>query len=109
MERTGSPVSNLNKILHSEISNQDTRNIVENVCDRLGDEKPDPCPPEDGLSYGINSDEGKALLGTPNGLGAGWLLAQHRSEFPGKMITSVRISGVDDEFEPSINMEFDIM
>ena len=93
-KRQNIPLSNLQTIIRDSITNTDTLDIIDDVCSRLGNKKPKLCPPElPGLLYDVNSDEGKALLGTPNARGAGWLLAQHRAAFPDKTVTSLRIFG----------------
>ena len=43
-----------------------------------------------GLTFSIESDEGLALLGTPNGRGVAWLLKQHE-ELSGKRASKVTV------------------
>ncbi|TGO21479.1 hypothetical protein BPAE_0217g00110 [Botrytis paeoniae] len=52
------------------------------------------CSP-DGLTVDINDSKGygAALLGTPNGKGIGWLLAQHKYQLGNLKIVSVEIFG----------------
>jgi hypothetical protein len=44
-----------------------------------------------GVSFTMDSEEGKALLGTPNGSGIAWLLAQHKKELGDKCIEKVML------------------
>lgn len=44
-----------------------------------------------GLSFGTEQEEAQALLGTPNGCGVGWLLAQRKTELGHKVIDKVTI------------------
>ena len=51
-----------------------------------------------------DSDEGKAILGSPNGRGAGLLLATHKSTFGAKFIDSV-VFWCEDDY---INLLFNV-
>jgi hypothetical protein len=44
-----------------------------------------------GVIFTMNSEEGMALLGTPNGSGVAWLLAQHKKELGHKCVEKVRL------------------
>jgi hypothetical protein len=44
-----------------------------------------------GTTFTLDTDEGLALLGTPNALGVGWLLAQHEEAFGEKRVTSITV------------------
>ncbi|KAL8767558.1 MAG: hypothetical protein Q9209_005975 [Squamulea sp. 1 TL-2023] len=50
--------------------------------------------PWPGISYGLNTDEGKALLGTPNGVAIAWMLIDRYREL-GKREVRVRIWTVE--------------
>ena len=39
----------------------------------------------------METEEGKALLGTPNGSGIAWLLAQHRKQLGDKAVKKVQL------------------
>ncbi|KAL9583381.1 MAG: hypothetical protein Q9212_002740 [Teloschistes hypoglaucus] len=64
-------VNNLRYIGHESVSNPDTLAIMGHILTTTREQNNVPWP---GLSFGMDSDEGKALLGTPNGLGTAWLL-----------------------------------
>ena len=44
-----------------------------------------------GVYYGMETDDGRALLGTPNGLGVAWLLIQHKKQLGRKTVAGVRL------------------
>ena len=62
----------LRYIGRDNIANQDSKNIIKGILRNNG--RPDEEAPWPGLTFGIEQDEGQALLGTPNGLGVAWLL-----------------------------------
>ncbi|KAJ5565315.1 hypothetical protein N7513_001557 [Penicillium frequentans] len=79
---TGSSVGNLKYLIRTHIVNLDTLNILKIVCGG-------PCPAWPGTSFDINqkkksgvliNQNGLALLGTPNGGGAAWLLINHKQQ-----------------------------
>ena len=55
----------------------------------------------------MDSDEGRALWGSPNGEGIGWLLAQHKEQFGIKTVTSVTVF-LDEAQFPAYNLAFKI-
>ncbi|KAI4682345.1 uncharacterized protein J4E88_005235 [Alternaria novae-zelandiae] len=44
-----------------------------------------------GITFGMDSEEGKAILGTPNGCGVAWMLIQHKKAFGEKNIEKVTL------------------
>ncbi|KAJ5632141.1 hypothetical protein N7490_008480 [Penicillium lividum] len=79
---TGNSVGNLKYIIRTHIANLDTLNILKIVCGG-------PCPAWPGTSFDINqkkksgvliNQNGLALLGTPNGGGAAWILINHKQQ-----------------------------
>ncbi|KAI4221710.1 MAG: hypothetical protein LQ349_007782 [Xanthoria aureola] len=56
---------------HDNISNRLSQNIIREILLRTTGDRFSPWP---GNSLGLNTDDGKALLGTPNGIGVAWLL-----------------------------------
>lgn len=59
---------------HDIIVNQDTVTITQNIFDA---EKHTHDVPWPGLTYGLDKDEGLAMLGMPNRLGIAWLMINH--------------------------------
>jgi hypothetical protein len=84
--QAGVPTSNLNMIIQYNIHNKDTETIVATAVQQsLGK----PLGRWPGITFLITSDLGKAILGSPNGQGVGWLLAQHKSAFGSKTVSGV--------------------
>jgi len=52
--------------------------------------------PWPGRSFDIGGEEGKRLLGSPNGSGTGWLLADYAEMFRGKVIDRIVV------FDPAV-------
>ncbi|KAI7218284.1 hypothetical protein KC333_g3696 [Hortaea werneckii] len=71
-------------VFHVNISNMETREVIFGV---LGEEE--HLVPWPGRSFDIDGEEGKRLLGSPNGSGTGWLLADYAKIFLGKVIDRI--------------------
>ena len=61
----------LRYIGHDNISNRLSQGIIREMLLRMTGDKFSPWP---GYSFGLDTDDGRALLGTPNGIGVAWLL-----------------------------------
>lgn len=99
-------VKGLKYVIRSGIENIDTNIVVHEIIQRYnggacsydtaGQRFDAGCPhcshkiPWPGMTFEMGSEEMLALLGTPNGCGVAWLLAQH-GEFVGKTIGRVRL------------------
>ncbi|RAL15381.1 uncharacterized protein BO97DRAFT_460918 [Aspergillus homomorphus CBS 101889] len=75
--QAGVAVNSIRHIFHSTISNSDTRDIIKQVLARTGRplgvwDRP--------VTFAMDSEEGRAILGTPNGSTVGFFLAQHKEE-----------------------------
>jgi hypothetical protein len=69
----------LHYVLRDNLGNGHTLAVINRVLDAhapFGKE----CPTWPGLTTDMDSKEGMALLGTPNGSGVAWLLIQHKAE-----------------------------
>jgi hypothetical protein len=88
----------LKYIVRSHIVNTKTRAVAEHiVASKTGKER---WPAWGDASWDMGSDEAVALLGTPNGAGVAWLLAQHRKQLGHKTIGRIRlIYNEKDPFE----------
>lgn len=65
---------------HDSISNKETNTVIEYLFLRgFGTDQPDLNWP--GLVYNVTSDEGKALLATPNSLAVAWMMVDHAAVF----------------------------
>jgi hypothetical protein len=96
------PFNNLRYVIRHDIENSDTNSIVHTILQsHFGSCSYDTfntgCPyccaylAWPGLIFSIDSDEGLALLGTPNGRGVAWMLAQHEEVFGRKEAVEVRV------------------
>ena len=74
------------------IINDDTHGIMDNIGSRHSEAQSAVEWP--GTTFGIDTEEGLALLGTPDGLAAGFTLADHAKEL-GKRKVSVTIRSRD--------------
>ncbi|TGO32679.1 hypothetical protein BHYA_0296g00020 [Botrytis hyacinthi] len=85
---TSTPLKNLKHIIRSHITNLETILVITEILE----EEEITCP-LDGLTVNINDSKGygAALLGTPNGKGIGWLLAQYKKQLGNAKIASVKI------------------
>ncbi|KAF2787673.1 hypothetical protein K505DRAFT_342750 [Melanomma pulvis-pyrius CBS 109.77] len=77
----------LRYVFRSSIANHDTKDIIYGICNANG-ERLMPWP---GTTYSIDSKEGQALLGTPNGRGVAFLLIQHKRQLGHKVVDGVTV------------------
>ncbi|KAL8782272.1 MAG: hypothetical protein Q9213_005546, partial [Squamulea squamosa] len=70
--------NDLQYIGHDFIANPKTESVMDYIFEQAG--KGDDPPEFPGLEFGMDSDEGRALLGTPNGIGAARLLIDRASQ-----------------------------
>ena len=96
--------SDLKAIVRLGIENEDTMSVIDRVTAASGGEIQ-----TNGLTWVMNNDVAKAMLGTPNGVGVAWLLAQHQKELGHKVVESVTLfwekkySGTEElKFCPSL-------
>lgn len=76
-------------VIQSAIINEDTLSIMAHIG---GPEyEATESLPFPGVDFGMDTDEGKALLGTPNGVGIAWLMINHKDFFAGKTVQSVKM------------------
>ncbi|KAI4190528.1 MAG: hypothetical protein LQ346_004904 [Caloplaca aetnensis] len=78
----GNQKSQLRYIVHDDIVTPATRKWMEYIEVASPDTNFLPWP---GQLYDLQSDEGKALLATPHGVGLAYMLADHRYELDGKI------------------------
>lgn len=72
---------------HNDIINENTHGIMDDIFTEGEVKKPIGWP---GLTFGIDTKEGQALLATPNGLGTAWFLVDRAGE-AGRRIPTVTI------------------
>lgn len=116
-QEAGGNTQNLRYIIRAHVVNPDTQDIVFQALSRAGHTQLPSW--NDRVTFQMNTDEGKAILGTPNGAGCGYLVAQHKTQLGVKRIRDVVVwvitpgaipatppeGGVDD---PGLNLLFEI-
>lgn len=83
----GKDMKNLKYIFHIIAQNPDTEYVIEQILGE-GNEPPDW---SERKIYSTDSDEGKAILATPNGNGAAWFLVQHQLQLGRKKVKDVSV------------------
>jgi hypothetical protein len=78
---------NLKYFFRNHIINDDTKNIINEALRRTGQSLSE----WPGVEFSMTSDEGKAILGTPNGGGVAWFLVDHKKELGVKTVESVTV------------------
>lgn len=82
-------MKSLKYIIHDRISNLATKAIAQQA---VGGTTYQQWP---GTLFSLNTANGQALLGSPNGAGNFYLLTQRRDAFPGKTIESLGVFSDD--------------
>lgn len=70
---------------------------VKGVVDVINHTKDTELVPWPGTCYEASSDEGMALLGTPNGIGVSYLLIQHKEYLGHKTVESITVFELNEE------------
>ncbi|KAH8724374.1 hypothetical protein GQ44DRAFT_728022 [Phaeosphaeriaceae sp. PMI808] len=83
-------------VLRAGVENRSTVNIIFQVLGQEYDpylwvDKWDDRPRWPGIEFSMETAEGQALLGTPNGSGVGFLLIQHKRDLGHKVVEKVRV------------------
>jgi hypothetical protein len=102
---TGQNIQNIQYIFQFDVTNDDTMNIVNGIVIPLGGFA--DVPPGD--EFTMDTENGQAILGTPNGNGGAWLLATHKAQFGLKTIDFVRVFAVGTEDEQKIVLAFHVV
>ncbi|KAF1980930.1 hypothetical protein K402DRAFT_425840 [Aulographum hederae CBS 113979] len=84
-----SKLTPLRYVIRNGVVNKDTQLVIDRALEKSGqgpagnfaDKRP----------IGMDSEAGKALLGTPNGDGVSWLLVQHKSRMGGRRVKDVTV------------------
>ena len=96
--------SNLRFLGVSYIINDDTLAIIEQAI-RSSNQKLQEWPRA--VNFPMSSEEGRATLGSANGISYAWLLWQHMDVFPCKIPKSVDVFNLDEGVGgPSVNLIF---
>ena len=78
----------LNYVFRVQIQNAETSLVLNNIISKHGTFTFEFWP---GITFGMDTEEGKAILGTPNGCGVAWMLIQHKKAFGEKNIEKVTL------------------
>ncbi|KAL8760815.1 MAG: hypothetical protein Q9184_003019 [Pyrenodesmia sp. 2 TL-2023] len=89
----GAQASNLRFIFRHGVANGVTRAIIDHVTGSKDGEFRSPWP---GRTFDMRADDGKALLGTPHGIGVAYLIADH-SDVLGRKIPFARVFTAEDD------------
>ncbi|KAJ4347557.1 Mitochondrial import inner membrane translocase subunit tim8 [Ascochyta clinopodiicola] len=80
----GANLDNINKFLVHDIVNDDTLRLIGLALKTYrvpeGQQRYNFLPKWPGLTFSIETEEGKAMLGSPNGIAAGYFVAQHKTQ-----------------------------
>ena len=86
-EHAGGNIQNVQYIIRAHVVNPDTQGTVFTALRSIGRTQLPSW--NDHVTFPMSTDEGKAILGTPNGAGCGYLIAQHKSQLGVKRIRDV--------------------
>ena len=89
MEAMHKPMTGLKGLIRSGIINQETRSLVAQALGYKSDDRRVPDWP--GRDFEADSDEGAAIVASPNGRAAAWLLGTHKEQLGHKIISKVRV------------------
>jgi len=78
-------------VIRLHISNADTLAVIDRILADYREEHRYWVPDAAGLSWDVETEEAKALLGTPNGSGVAWMLVQRKGELGGKVVENVTL------------------
>ncbi|KAL9605452.1 MAG: hypothetical protein Q9179_001364 [Wetmoreana sp. 5 TL-2023] len=95
--------SRLRYIGHDFINNENNVAVMEHIyeqtkADAEAQGKPEPNTEYPGLSFDLESPNGLALLGTPNGVGTGWVLMDQFRYLGPRKVTVTIFTGDDDAY-----------
>ncbi|KAL3428482.1 hypothetical protein PVAG01_01991 [Phlyctema vagabunda] len=88
----GHDIRKLRYVVRAGIANDNTRAIMNWACG-VKDDYP---PWENRAVFGMDTEQGQALLGTPNGSGIAWLLINHKLQLGIKTVDKVSVFSVDN-------------
>jgi len=81
---SGNNPNELKYIFRHNILNDPTRRIILKACTDAGTTNGPPKAP--GVTWNIDTEAGKAFLGSPNGNGVGYFLLMHRADLGWKIV-----------------------
>ncbi|KAH7552921.1 hypothetical protein BM1_07894 [Bipolaris maydis] len=91
---SGHNLGGINAFLSFEVVNEETGRLIEMAMEKNDH---DEVPPWPGVRFNSGTEEYRALLGSPNGIAVGYLLAQHKREMGGNKYVSQIIVFMEDD------------
>lgn len=85
--RNKKELRNIKYFFRWHIVNTNTKFIISEALKRTGQ----TLSKWPGTEFSMTSEEGKAILGTPNGGGVAWFIVDHKDDFGVKTVKSVRV------------------
>jgi hypothetical protein len=93
----GSAICSLIYVFRATISNDATIDILDYAIQSTGNVYGTF---EDRVTFGMDTELGQAILGSPNGNGVGWLLINHKQQLGVKTVVSVDVWVEELDREP---------
>ncbi|KAF2028243.1 hypothetical protein EK21DRAFT_114017 [Setomelanomma holmii] len=106
MDQDKKPIKDITKIFSMSVTNVETMGIIRKALSEWeplpGQHKVVTPRPFLGTTFDTSGIPGAALLGSPNGVGAGFCIAQHRLQLENKWILKITVFSDDDSFFPTM-------
>ncbi|KAJ8106913.1 hypothetical protein OPT61_g9226 [Boeremia exigua] len=102
----GQPLGGIKKFFVDHIVNRVTIELVAEALKTYeleeGEIRPESVPNWPGLTFDMNTEQGLAMLGSPNGIAIGYFLAQHKTQLGGnKYVSKVQVfTNPEDDDSP---------
>lgn len=78
---------NIRFVMRTPCENSITQKVIKNAMNRTKQE----LGKWPGVTFGMDSEEGKAILGSPNGWGVAFMLIQHKRQLGNKVVEKVTV------------------
>ena len=100
----GRNLGHITKFIVPQIINDETLRLIDQALKTYevpeGKDRLDTLPAWPGLTFDIDTDQGKALLGSPNGIAAAYFLSQHKQQIgANKYVYKVTVFKPDEDNE----------
>ncbi|KAF2014147.1 hypothetical protein BU24DRAFT_492854 [Aaosphaeria arxii CBS 175.79] len=97
-------VGNVRYLISNAVTNVDTGPIIQRAIESVN---ASPLKKWPGVSFSSMSEQGRALLGSPNGIGLGYLLVQHKAQLGNKYVTRIDVFAPDEGANPTMIFHID--
>ncbi|KAF1917613.1 hypothetical protein BDU57DRAFT_537270 [Ampelomyces quisqualis] len=92
----GDMAKNLRFVFRSPVANTEAQWLISRALERSGKQ----LSTWPGVEFGMDTDEGKAILSSPNGSGVAYLLLTHKRQLGRKIISKVTVFADDGKKQP---------